>query len=39
MFRTKKGPETMSSEPFSTFFQKNFCDFAPSGKKNGKKHR
>lgn len=36
MFRTKKGPETMSSEPFSTFFQKNFCDFAPSGKKTEK---
>lgn len=36
MFRTKKGPEAMPSEPFSTFFQKIFCDFAPSGEKTEK---
>ena len=36
MFRKKKGPETMPSEPFSTFFQNFFCDFAPSGEKTEK---
>ena len=36
MFRTKKGPEAMSSEPFSTFFQNFFCDFVSSGEKTEK---
>ena len=36
MFRTKKGPEAMPSEPFSTFFQKIFCDFISSGEKTEK---